>query len=427
VIGSQRKADSSTLSISAITYAFGGQERSVTDRNFNLKVGLASHEAGEKVSGTDVNLNFVTSTFTVPGYSDPNYWHAAEVIEFKVTCNQIVNQPLNYVWVPSGMPPSTGPTVGIRIASTEFQYNATINFSVSAKFALSRPGESKIVTVTGGQTLTAYNRLTIWASKIKESDDEVPQFPWPDENQPFEYSQQAYEIADYTILKFGGSTGTGTGGLHYYVTPQAATTSNATRTNILARAKVNTAIWSATHGDGGGIYDGNNSLPPYETQTNADAGYIADANMNSAIWIDRVEPRVCIFGLYACEGSTNMVAREILNGSDRNIGGFDFPGILAAVVRIAADPDNGAPSSDFNKEVLNNLEAGQTLEQSLNNAYTLLRTLDKRSNGTFVDMPPELFGDPLTRIRYVYLTQAERDMLTAQNRSGEIDQWYFIY
>jgi len=182
------------LALSTLSVGFANDnDKKFSDANIDCWVGLTSHEKDAKVSGTNVNWAFRVNWGSVAGYSGGT-WDQVSIIHLKVQCDD-----LNETFIPA--PGPQGPTLSktIRFASTHFNDDSTITFTIKGKLDLvdlDNGMGSKQVEFTHTATLVAYNKGLTLATKEEYWDPPVDNSTDPPTDRPKGYWIESPQFPD---------------------------------------------------------------------------------------------------------------------------------------------------------------------------------------------------------------------------------------
>lgn len=355
---------------------------------------IGNHQYDDKVTGTnDEAAFFATHGIVVPKGDD---WHSCTLTSFtfKIGGETIpvpLTDPINRT---------------LRFASTHFGHAAPIDFTLIAVFHLSRPSTmptDKDVTVTVNPRLIAWNVFAGFGTTV---------------GGPAGANQAAVDALFSSVSNaFCTEVSTEHATLNHSIYSASI---SANKTPDVQNDYVNATSFAAlTHGTPSGFYDSFSRDNPSDYST-----FLGDCLNWMALRAAQPQPYFNVVGFWACDtlssGSTAPTGFGISSGSvDQAFVGFDAPVIILCgpgpdIANITAGLDQNA------SKFYTALATGQTVADALGTANFHYQPWTLDASGMPVRTYLGCYGDLLTRLRKVYLTQQELD------NGADATKWYYL-
>ncbi|HJP84146.1 MAG TPA: hypothetical protein VJ835_11655 [Fimbriimonadaceae bacterium] len=368
------------------------------DHEFEMSVGMTSHEKDAKVSGTNVNCVFNARVAPMPSEPPSSVkWERATLISLKVVC-----EDLNVTFTPA--PLNAGNlSKTIRIATTHFDDNATIEFTVTGKFKL-EDDDNGMGTITvekvWAASLRSYNRAHLLATR-KDYD------PYQLDLGPYGYSWNSIQGVTDGRPKIVS--------LKHSVVPASGSEKNQEEPAVGLGLLGSTFVFWFTHGWASGMEasysshaDSNGVLLP-GTPTNDD-GNLLWPEIYDYCFMGRTVPPINLVLAYSCSTTSVYPQCSDAFGITITIFGYTIPlndrayaGFARTVWSMGHRVDVPAgywPLYEHSNRVLLFLSQGNTIDEAVTEANDRVRVCD--DVGQRLDM--EVKGDQFARIIYVYMS-----------------------
>lgn len=389
----------STLCASALGQGPGpGTDPSHTVSFGSAKVGsvLVNLIPGQKVSGSGVEFGLRLKMLPSANYGQLPTIHSIYATQVKISMNGGFGEMLNEneIWTSEL---DFQPT--FRFTSTAFNHNADIEIRIEINYVLEAGGgTSYLVEYVHTYTVKAHNVLQNLGNHMNSATPPAESAAFRDDSDKTTISAAAKLVPAHQVIP-------------------GATAQEETKASILFRLLQATVFCASTHGGVSTLFDSDSSELVYFDEMGQRLGEKPAAGI----------PKLNLVALWACSSGSDGAANALGVGNsavNRALVGFAQDVSILAYTRAAYDDwdENGiftwpsAKLSDHANVFWGRMKAGDTVVQALANCVAsyavmpssldaLLPLLAAGADGPAVDevfMDP--FGDPLTRLYYVYLT-----------------------